>query len=92
VLDSQRIGAAGRMMECGGAMPDPSGSIRTLKHKGFLAVLAKKLSDHRVRSSMAATVGDAQKFVRSGNAVTVIVKVESHYLDRRPAYGRCPKR
>jgi hypothetical protein len=41
---------------------------------------------------MAATVGDAQKFVRSGNPVTVIVKVESHYLDRRPAYGRCPKR
>jgi hypothetical protein len=40
--------------------------------------LLKNLFDHRVRSSATATVGDAQKFVRSRNPVTVIVKIESH--------------
>jgi hypothetical protein len=49
----------------------------------------KNLSDHRLQSSAIATIGHAQKFVRSWNPVTVIVKMESRDLDRRPAYGRC---
>ena len=40
--------------------------------------MLKNLFDHRVPSSATATVGDAQKFVRSRNPVTVIAKIESH--------------
>ena len=58
--------------------------------EGDLSLL-KNLSDHRVRSSATAMVGHAYKFVRSRKPVTVIVKIESHDLDRRPAFGRCPK-
>jgi hypothetical protein len=46
--------------------------------------LLKNLSDHRGCSSATATVGDARKFVRSRNPVTVIVKIESRNLDRAP--------
>jgi hypothetical protein len=42
--------------------------------------LLKNLSDHRGCSSATATVGDARKFVRSRNPVTVIVKIESRIL------------
>jgi hypothetical protein len=50
--------------------------------------LLKNLSDHRGCSSATPTVGDARKFVRSRNPVTVIVKIESRNLDRTPYKGR----
>jgi len=54
-------------------------------------VLLKDLSDRRVRSSAAATISHADKIVESQNPVTVIVKIEGHDLNQRPAYGCCPK-
>ena len=51
--------------------------------------LLKNLSGHRGRSSATATVGDARKFVRSRNPVTVIIEIESRDLDRAPDMD-CP--
>src|SRR6516162_7099929 len=52
-------------------------------------IKSESASDHRGCSSATATVGDARKFVRSRNPVTVIVKIESRNLDRAPDMG-CP--
>ena len=60
----------------------------TLSRRTHLSLL-KNPSDHRGCSSATATVGDARKFVRSRNPVTVIVKIERRNLDRAPDMD-CP--
>jgi hypothetical protein len=59
----------------------------TITDAGFILSLLKNLSDRRGHSSATATVGHAQKFVRSWNPVGVIVKIEGRDLDARPRFG-----
>jgi hypothetical protein len=53
------------------------------------------LAQKPIRSRSAVIRGRdgrrCSEFVRSRNPVTVIIKIESRDLDRRAAFGRCPK-
>jgi len=75
----------------GGASPeDIAKRIAKEVHENLEVTLLKNLCDHRARSSATVTVGHAQNLSVLGT-VTVIIKIESGDLDRRPALGRCPK-
>jgi type II secretory pathway predicted ATPase ExeA len=78
---------------------DPNACLsRLLESAGNSMTDALKTTDlaQKLIRSRSAVIRDRDgrprsEFVRSRNPVAVIVKIESHDLDSRPAFGRCPK-